>query len=601
LISCLEQISQTPDDPRQAQAFYELGVSSVSRFGNPNEMVPDRALEYFFAAAKHGNMTAKGYFKRLFGALSDGQSTDHHLIMKDYIDTWLLEAAVAGHQTAFDDYTAEGTDSSKKAMVIDLQVSGLFDIQAELPDLDEFRKEAELFSRRKAPPVPYNSTAVHWAAYKDLDEHIRILVSDIEFDINFRNDHGETPLMTACSMGNLKAALALVECGCEVNYTNNYGETCLHYIWRFCDEDAKCLLRVLVNSGIDFEIIAPMKRVHYDGKTVNRPTLETSPLPVLHGTAIERVAARGRLVLLDEFLRLGPSINPSNGNLVRRMILWASKLNFPDIRELLIQYGESRHTNDAWKKAPMNPRLPPIEKSSWENGGLKKDYMGAVAQGWLSSKGQGWSTPESFWRLCCHGQRWKSNLEGTIREIVKNSDEAICHFEEPLRHAMSDRRPEFCLAFLTMYINDHVAYPFPGHDNGQHTCESYQNPQTHMCGFDISPLTQRASLIDRILFKSPQKDRCGFEIIPVTQKASLIDRILFNNDGTLLQRSIIDGDRRMFQILGDLQASLIRPWSEMKPRVHEKTRYKTIREMGTRRYLNCYSVLAIHSKDIWFA
>lgn len=78
-------------------------------------MVPDRALEYFFAAAKHGNMTAKGYFKRLFDALSDRQSTDRHLLMKEYTDSWLLEAAVAGNQTAFDDYTAEGTDSSKKS------------------------------------------------------------------------------------------------------------------------------------------------------------------------------------------------------------------------------------------------------------------------------------------------------------------------------------------------------------------------------------------------------------------------------------------------------------------------------------------------------
>lgn len=249
-------------------------------------------------------------------------------------------------------------------MVIDLQVSGIFDVQEELPNLDEFRKEAELLSRNEARSMPYSSAAVHWAAYKDLDEHIRILVSDLEFDINFRNDQGETPLMTACSMGNIKAALALVECGSKVNSTNNYGETCLHYIWRFCDEDAKCLLRVLVNSGIDFEIIAPMKRVHYDGKTVNRPTLETSPLPVLHGKAIERVAARGRLVLLDEFLRLGPPINPSNGNLVRRMILWASKLSFPDIRNLLVQYGENPHTNDAWERAPMNAGLPPIEKSS---------------------------------------------------------------------------------------------------------------------------------------------------------------------------------------------------------------------------------------------
>lgn len=157
---------------------------------------------------------------------------------------------------------------------------------------------------------------------------------------------------------------------------------------------------------------------------------------------------------------------------------------------------------------------------------------------------------------------------------MKNSNTAFCHFEDALRHALNDRRPEFCLAFLTMYIDDHLDYPFPGYDNEQHICETYEDPQKHKCGFEISPVTQRASLIDRILF---------------------------NNDRTLLQRSIIDGDERMFQILGHLQASLMRPWSEFKARVQEKGRDRRIWKMGTRKYLNCYSLLALHSEDIWFA
>ena len=153
-------------------------------------MTPDRALEYFFEAAKKGNMTAKGYFKRLFDALSNPHSTDQHLRMKGYSDTWLLEAAAVGHQTAFDDYTKEGADRSKKKMVIDLQASSLFAPHAELPSLDAFQKEVELLSRGQKSSLSYDNSAIHWAAYKDLSEHIRILVSDLEFDANLQMTKG---------------------------------------------------------------------------------------------------------------------------------------------------------------------------------------------------------------------------------------------------------------------------------------------------------------------------------------------------------------------------------------------------------------------------
>ena len=197
--------------------------------------------------------------------------------------------------------------------------------------------------------------------------------------------------------------------------------------------------------------------------------------------------------------------------------------------------------------------------------------MGAVAHGWLSSKGLGWSTPESFWRVCCHGRRWVGNLQDTMKEIAKSSDKQFSHFDDTLRHALNDRRPEFCLAFLTMYVD----HPFPGYNNEQHGYETYQDEHVSFCCF--------------LILKSR------------TERVIMVDRILFDNDTTLLQRSIIDGDRRMFQILGYLEASLMRPWSEVEPRAHKKGRDTTIWTTGTRKYLNCYSLLALHSKDIWFA
>ncbi|KAJ6007467.1 hypothetical protein N7540_011443 [Penicillium herquei] len=562
-----------------AKAFYELGICSLSKFGTPNGAVPNQAFDYFLAAAKHGDLMTKGYMSRLFDALSDKISPRSHLEVEPYLDEWLLEAAVAGHQAAFEDYTQAGTNHERKKRIIDIQASKLFTVQPELQDLETFKRYIKLkipaHARTKDPQPSFEHEAIHWAAYKNLDEHIRVMAIDMKLDINQQNDQLETPLMTACSMGNLQAALALIECGCDVHALNIHGESCLHYLWRFCDKDAKCLLKTLTASGIDFDTISHFQIASGDGKTVNRPIVGTDPLPVLHGKAIERLAARGRTALLDELLSLAPPINPSNGNMVRRMVLWATLLNHPDTRKLLIDYGEGPYGNQKWKRGTKDLDLPLIETSIWEDGDCNKDYMGAVAKRWLSVKGKGWSTTEIFWRTCCHGRRWESILQNTIRAIQKGSHKRLCGFESALQHALQDRRPEFCRLYLTMYIDDHEANPF---------ADGFTLHVPHPCA----------------MYMNPQVWRGGFEIAPLDQPAALVDRILFKGKNTLLQSSIIHGDRNMFQILLDLQANLMRPWTDPQNTRRPKNG-KSGWDGSSTVYLNCYSLLALHSRDIWFA
>lgn len=107
----------------------------------------------------------------------------------------------------------------------------------------------------------------------------------------------------------------------------------------------------------------------------------------------------------------------------------------------------------------------------------------------------------------------------------------------------------------------------------------------------------------------PQRADSGFETVDDVTQTRLIDQILFQNDHTLLQRSIIFGDRQMFQIMVQFEAMLTRPWS-LKAKENEiKAKDKSLQRPGLQRprlqrpreYLSCYSVLAVHSKDIWFA
>ncbi|KAJ5106162.1 hypothetical protein N7456_002837 [Penicillium angulare] len=588
LVACLERISQTPNDPRRARALYELGVCSASQFGNPRQMIPDRSLNFFFEAAKHGDLTAKGYFKRHLELLlpNDGLTSAEVSEMSENTSEWLLEAAVAGHQVAFEDYISGDNRLKKKQNVLDLRAETIFDFQFSTV-IDVFKDELKnLLGQKKSYIFPMNEqldTVLHWAAYRDLDIHLQHLLDDVRLDINSLNCHGDTALMTACMVGNLKAALILLEHGCSVNITNQAGENCLHHIWRFTDDEARYLLSILVDRGIDFEAMAHLPRVYVQGKFIMRTAAETDPFPILHGRPIERMVGRGRTALVNEFLIQGPAIVPRNGNLIRRLILWASTLNFDDTRRLLIQYANDELPTCSWRRGPIHPYLPSIESSIWEHEGINKNYMDSVALGWLSSRGLGWSTPEAFWRMCSHGRLWIKRLHDTIQDISAGLEKPLCHFETSLLHALRSRRPLFCRVYLKIYIDEHGEFNNYQDTRRHHDCKGHKDPQISLSGFDI----ERGDSDQQAL------------------RTRVIDKILFNNDHTLLQLSIITGDRLMFLLLQEFQASLIRPWtgsySEPPGEYTMERGVKTVERRWRKAYLNCYSILALHSKDIWFA
>lgn len=95
------------------------------------------------------------------------------------------------------------------------------------------------------------------------------------------------------------------------------------------------------------------------------------------------------------------------------------------------------------------------------------------------------------------------------------------------------------------------------------------------------------------------------EVKPDVPRSSvpLIERILFRNDKTLVQLAIILGNQELFSILmNDFDANVARPWSDtssasMQPNENLPRR----RANSGKVYVNCYTLLALHSQDIWFA
>jgi hypothetical protein len=83
----------------------------------------------------------------------------------------------------------------------------------------------------------------------------------------------------------------------------------------------------------------------------------------------------------------------------------------------------------------------------------------------------------------------------------------------------------------------------------------------------------------------------------------MVDKILFHVDGTLVQKAIALGNRGLFwQLVQEFHADVARPWSKLFADAEDEFAQPAFIESSqTRLYVNCYSILALHSKDLWFA
>jgi hypothetical protein len=607
LICNLQRIAQEPSDGRHVRALFELAICKASRFGDPNEMKPRDAVLFLSRAAEAGDITAKGYLKRLIPALHPELAIDGFLGLP--IEKWTFEAAIHGHEAALEEIRIEADQSSETLFEEVLRRRAIRSCWAPHDSNPVDVLNATHHSNRTPRPVDFLASdsqmlALHTAVRLGHIDKISHHIKEIKISVDAKNMSGDTPLIVACEVGSFPSALALLEHGAQLGLRNAFGETALHHLWRFSDTNAEILLQLMCASP-QFEdaFFAEAVLEYWEGRVPHRKAgshpSELDPLPLLPGLPIERIAGRGRFLLVKQLLQEGPALtcngdHPANGNLIKRMVLWASRLTFPEIRELLVLY--SREPEMVRTGAKRDPDITDVEQAEWTFERTNLDYMSGVAQGWIGLPRHGWRNPERFWRLCAHGSHWKAALVATIQSLqeswatISEQPFQLCHFEKALDHALKRRHTEFLHCFLTLYVDIHNESPL----NSQHHCITYSNPQDLLQGFDHSA------------------DPGG--------RARTIDSVLFNKDYTLLQRSIAKGQRDLFSLLvTKFDADLLRPWSSGIIKVEYSGEF--LRKMDdTRRaefrkrtrliqtmtrlplfYLNCYSLLACGVEDVWFA
>jgi serine/threonine protein kinase len=436
----LKNISTEARDTRRPKALYELAVIHLSKFHSPDasETV---GLTYLCQAAELGDVRAKGLYSRLL-------RTHRPQLVQIYdtnVENWLYEAASEGHQIALLELAeTNGAKACKAKRAAAAKYFDASDLEHAEVSRDVFYDYISHHLRSYSIRViddwhisPFKDTPTHWAAATGRAEALEVLLDIFHSSPNVQNDHGDTALLLAFRHGQYSTVKILLDKHGDPNIRNISGENVLHHLPSFSSDKA-------------MELLKRLKVHHVDGYAQVKGMLhhhDLEHLPLLPGLPVERAAAFNRYDLVEALLSSYP-VYPTNGNIVRRLFLWATRLGNADIQRLCIAYSRSIHRRQK--------DLSPLETTKWTHNGQERGFMEAACLGWISAEGFGSDLPINIWMQACHGPQWESKLDDTINllcefassaeEMEENVDQGlkVC-FEEGNHKAFSillDRKAE---------------------------------------------------------------------------------------------------------------------------------------------------------------
>jgi hypothetical protein len=448
-----------------------------------------------------GEITAQGYTHRLL-RVYDGETADVDEASAN-VEEWVRNAAILGHEAAYEDYKRHMESSGAivdevrsarlarrypETKILQAYIADSQWLNATVSASSSSRPTTGLASESWLEPInEEGDTLLHWASQYGFVHQIRHLLESSLFHVNSVNHLRDTPLAAACKVGCLRSVECLLTYGADPNLANTLGEVPLHHLWMFSDSEANLVLGLLAKSGADFRKRAAPAFHEHSRSTMPYMSTELDPLPVLPGLPIERIAGRGRTKLVYGILKYGAEIVLGSGNTIRRMILWASRLHFVEIRQILVRYAKHGVEHQGIRLPLVNHALSHVENTQWEHENHSLTLMSAVSYGWTLPYGKGWNTPGKFWRLCAHGKNWRHALESTIVELVSSSGSALCVFEPSLAHAITFHQADFIASFLDIYLTSHAPGSFA--TTLQHTCVNHDDPQTLYSGFNYGNQT----------------------------------------------------------------------------------------------------------------
>jgi len=185
-------------------------------------------------------------------------------------------------------------------------------------------------------------TLAHFAADCGDYKSLKALIGRFGFDVNCRNNAGDTPLICASRSGQGGTMILLVQdFGADPSLAANNGETALHWLISFNDATARSVARDLLARGADLEAMTKERVVHHTVPWVADVEI-LSP-----GTAIGWAACRNRPEIVRVLLDAGALVYHDNDFNEAGPLNCAAQFHHTQCLQLMIDALECRHKKAA--------------------------------------------------------------------------------------------------------------------------------------------------------------------------------------------------------------------------------------------------------------
>jgi ankyrin repeat protein len=241
-------------DPPQLFALCSFYIN-----GYGTEVSPEKGLRQLKHAAHGDHDLSRAYLYRLHEAHK--QSLSREIPVVDYLSV----SALKGSRMALQDLSEAGADNIpfvKAALQDSLGGTGCnFFHRGQLlhnfahGDLDHIEAVVEKCQKTTtlyALKVNKRGDGVlHFAASCGKRHAVHMLINTYGVDVDFANEQGETALLCACRSGHIQTVRLLLEAGAKASITAKNGESPLHWLISFEDQDIESIGQALVANGAD--------------------------------------------------------------------------------------------------------------------------------------------------------------------------------------------------------------------------------------------------------------------------------------------------------------------------------------------------------------
>ena len=363
-------------------------------------MTPDAelALSYLVRSAEMGYIEHQGLVYRMYLAYH----RDLPESLEPKLGSWLLNAAKTGSMSAMEDLGELGyTDELCEARdILNSRYCGygveVFEYDADTyktltQSADKKCKQYLLDEISQAESSRNNLKEYHLrlAAAYGSTFGIEFLICETSARINDCNSQGDTALLFAARSGHRNALKKLLELGADPSIGNHTGDTPLHWLCSFSDQDVKEVATELVKKGANIEAQA---RVFPDQDEFGQ-RLDYAETEFVAGTPLHRAICRNKLPQTRTLLNLGADVYASSGdNQDMTPMGLAALLHYPDhLRECL--YSKSAGLRNVLQL----PSGKSILTLAISGGSLHRLMIG---------------------RLIRHGAKWESRAIATMETLL---------------------------------------------------------------------------------------------------------------------------------------------------------------------------------------